>query len=174
DVSARELLQKAIQEYPGTVCFVSHDIEFVRNTATVIVAMEQGRVRKYFGNYDYYLEKSAAMNPAAAPVKTSAPSGDSARERRRERARQRSGISAEKRSAEKEVARLENLLMEQEARRDELIAELSNPDGADFAAAGKELSDLQKAIEETMKAWEDAAWKLDAIMKINAEIHEEK
>ena len=64
--------------------------------------------------------------------------------------------------------------MKQEERRDELIAELSNPDGADFAAAGKELSDLQKAIEETMKAWEDAAWKLDAIMKINAEIHEEK
>ena len=60
DVAAREGLQEAIIQYNGTVCLVSHDIEFVRNSVSTIVAIGTAKmgITKYFGDYDYYREKT--------------------------------------------------------------------------------------------------------------------
>lgn len=73
DIHAREALQDALAKYPGTIALVSHDIEFVRGVANSIYAMEPGRVRKFYGGYDYYhqklAEEKAASQPAPAPKK---------------------------------------------------------------------------------------------------------
>ena len=37
DIAAREALQQSIQEYTGTVCMVSHDVEFLRGAANIIL-----------------------------------------------------------------------------------------------------------------------------------------
>ena len=56
DVDAVEALIKAIQQYEGTVVFISHDIHFVRSVANVVFEVKEGRVRKFPGRFDYYLE----------------------------------------------------------------------------------------------------------------------
>ena len=50
DIAAREALQQAICNYTGTVCIVSHDIEFLRGTVTGIVEMRSPGIRLYYGN----------------------------------------------------------------------------------------------------------------------------
>lgn len=57
DVDAVEALVRALQEYAGTLVFISHDIYFVRSVANVVYEVKSGRVRKFPGNFDYYLEK---------------------------------------------------------------------------------------------------------------------
>ena len=58
DIAAREGLQEAIRQYKGTVCMVSHDIEFISHSATTILAMDgKMGVKKYFGDYNYYRSK---------------------------------------------------------------------------------------------------------------------
>lgn len=174
DINARELLQEAIRQYPGTVCMVSHDIEFVRNTATTIVAMEANGPRKYYGSYDYYLEKSAEFATANTPAaKNEAQSVDLSKERRRERARKRAELAGDKKRAEKQVARLEQQLEEQETRQQQLVEQLSGDGKVDFAQVNRELAELQTAIADTMEAWESAAAELEEILKLNAKIHEE-
>ncbi len=174
DINARELLQEAIRQYPGTVCMVSHDIEFVRNTATTIIAMEEKGPRKYYGSYDYYLEKSAEFATAGAPAaKKEAVSADFSKERRRERARKRAELAGDKKRAEQQVARLEKLLNEQETRQQELAAMLSGDGKVDFAQVNRELAELQSAIDNTMAEWEKAAAELEEILKLNAKIHGE-
>ncbi|MBQ4106544.1 MAG: ABC-F family ATP-binding cassette domain-containing protein [Lentisphaeria bacterium] len=173
DVAARELLQKALIDYPGTVCFVSHDIEFVRGVANTIVAMEPGGIRKYYGNYDYFLEKSARNTVAAAPVKAAAPAVDSAKERRRERARKRAGIQGEKRRAEQRVAEWEKKIADSEARRDELAAQMSGGGKIDFEAVNRELAEVQQTIDRAMEEWEAAAWDLNEIIRRFEEESEE-
>ena len=59
DVDAVEALVKALKEYEGTLVFISHDIYFVRSVANVVYEVKDTRVRKFPGNFDYYLEKSA-------------------------------------------------------------------------------------------------------------------
>ncbi|MDD5194176.1 MAG: ABC-F family ATP-binding cassette domain-containing protein [Candidatus Omnitrophica bacterium] len=59
DVDAVDALIKALGEYEGTLVFISHDIHFVRSLANVVFEVKSGRVIKYPGNFDYYLEKKA-------------------------------------------------------------------------------------------------------------------
>ncbi|MDO8747722.1 MAG: ABC-F family ATP-binding cassette domain-containing protein [Candidatus Omnitrophota bacterium] len=57
DVDAVEALVKALKDYEGTLVFISHDIYFVRSVANVVYEVRDSRVRKFPGNFDYYLEK---------------------------------------------------------------------------------------------------------------------
>jgi len=57
DVDAVDALIKALSEYQGTIVFISHDIHFVRSIANNVFEVKQGRVRKFPGSFDYYLEK---------------------------------------------------------------------------------------------------------------------
>ena len=59
DVDAVDALVQALTSYEGTLVFISHDIHFVRSVANVVYEVKDGHVRKFFGNFDYYLEKMA-------------------------------------------------------------------------------------------------------------------
>lgn len=177
DIAARELLQDALRSYTGTVCVVSHDIEFVRNVATGIIAMESPGIRKYFGNYDYYLEKSAELRGAGITVaaEQGAPeSMDLAKNRRKARAQARAALAADKKRAQKTVDELEAKMAHLEVRQKELLELVSASSlKVDYAEAGKELAQVQKEIATTETAWEKAAEELEAILKENEKIHQE-
>ncbi len=57
DVDAVDALVNALNQYEGTIVFISHDIHFVRSVANVVYEVKEGQVRKFSGNFDYYLEK---------------------------------------------------------------------------------------------------------------------
>ena len=55
DMRAKDVLLTALQDYSGTVVFVSHDRYFIDKLATRVVEVEDGRVHVYPGNYEDYL-----------------------------------------------------------------------------------------------------------------------
>jgi ATP-binding cassette subfamily F protein 3 len=169
DLSARELLQQALCDFPGTVCIVSHDIEFVRNVAGTILALEPGGVKKYYGNYDYYLEKSGALLPD--PAQKSNASGtqvqESAKARRQERARARQAIQGDLKKAREKVAQLEKEYESFNSRKELLVSLLSNGGKMDFAALKKELSEVEDALKQCEKDWEKAAETLEELQYKN-------
>jgi ATP-binding cassette subfamily F protein 3 len=57
DVDAVDALVKALTDYEGTIVFISHDIYFVRSIANTVFEVKDGRLRKFPGSFDYYLEK---------------------------------------------------------------------------------------------------------------------
>jgi len=57
DVDAVGALVRALDGYAGTLVFISHDIYFVRSVANVVYEVKEGRIRKFPGSFDYYLEK---------------------------------------------------------------------------------------------------------------------
>jgi ABC-type bacteriocin/lantibiotic exporter with double-glycine peptidase domain len=58
DLEAIEALVRALQEYEGTLIFVSHDRWFVNEIATRIVELTPEGVRDFRGTYDEYLTRS--------------------------------------------------------------------------------------------------------------------
>ena len=66
DMVSKEILENALNNYEGTVLYVSHDRYFINKTATRILDLTAGRFFNYIGNYDYYLEKRDAVMEAAA------------------------------------------------------------------------------------------------------------
>lgn len=61
DIMSKEILERAINNYSGTVLYVSHDRYFINKTATRILDLTNNSLLNYIGNYDYYLEKKAEV-----------------------------------------------------------------------------------------------------------------
>ncbi len=57
DIVSKEILENALNNYTGTVLYVSHDRYFINTTATRIIELTHQSVLNYIGNYDYYIEK---------------------------------------------------------------------------------------------------------------------
>jgi len=95
DVDAVDALVRALNAYEGTILCISHDIYFVRSVANAVFEVKQGRIRKFPGNFDYYLEKQqqgeAAVESERKPRQTAAPEKriDAAKEKAKEEERLR-------------------------------------------------------------------------------------
>lgn len=64
DIVSKEILEKALNDYTGTVLYVSHDRYFINQTATRILDLVNQTFVNYIGNYDYYLEKRDELTAA--------------------------------------------------------------------------------------------------------------
>lgn len=64
DIASKEILENVINNYSGTVLYVSHDRYFINKTATRILDLTEQTLLNYIGNYDYYLEKKPEMEAA--------------------------------------------------------------------------------------------------------------
>ena len=187
DIAAREALQDALVNYKGTVCFVSHDLEFIRGTATSILEMRHDRVKRFFGGFDYYKEKLAeeeAGNPsnaaqqvkvnAAQSASNSGSSGSQAqpqqqtagKDRRREKAAKRNALLPEKRRIERSLAKCEKIIEDAENEKAEIDKQLmeATPQ-TDFAALQKRRKALDYDIAEATVEWERLASEHEDFMK---------
>lgn len=72
DITSKEILEKALNDYSGTILYVSHDRYFINQTATRILDLVNHTFVNYIGNYDYYLEKKEELTAAYTSVNTNA------------------------------------------------------------------------------------------------------
>src|SRR5438477_522000 len=75
DMRAKDVLLTALQEFNGTVVFVSHDRYFIDKLATRIFEVEDGRVHVYPGNYEDYLWRKSGGGTAVAAASPEAVNG---------------------------------------------------------------------------------------------------
>jgi ATP-binding cassette subfamily F protein 3 len=61
DIRSREVLLETLKRFEGTILLVSHDRYFLRALVDRVFEVGHGDLRVYEGNYEYYLEKSAAL-----------------------------------------------------------------------------------------------------------------
>ena len=66
DIDSKEILEKALNDYTGTLLYVSHDRYFINQTASRILDLVNHTFVNYIGNYDYYLEKKDELTAAYA------------------------------------------------------------------------------------------------------------
>jgi ATP-binding cassette subfamily F protein 3 len=62
DIHTVESLTLALERYEGTLVFISHDVHFIRHLATKVLHVNAGKITPYAGNYDYFLEKTNALD----------------------------------------------------------------------------------------------------------------
>src|SRR5690625_7977217 len=59
DINSKEVLEAALNDFPGTIIFVSHDRYFINKIAHQVIDMQKDDLTIYLGNYDYFVEKKA-------------------------------------------------------------------------------------------------------------------
>lgn len=64
DIDSREMLEKALENYDGTIIFISHDRYFINKLAERIVEIDNRKLIEYLGDYNYYKEKKLEIKMA--------------------------------------------------------------------------------------------------------------
>lgn len=57
DIPTKEVLEDALEDFDGTLIFISHDRYFINKFANKIIELKNGNIKSYLGNYDDYKEK---------------------------------------------------------------------------------------------------------------------
>lgn len=177
DIMARETVEAALEAFDGTVLVVSHDRYFVNEVADRIWEIEDGQVKDYKGNYDFYLEEKEKLAQAAAAAAAEAEKQRAYAEAKAKHKAAAQGaampaaesVSRKAEKAEKtrryspeEAARLlpkvELSIREQEAMMGLLEKRMADPanhaDPANSAAMAAEHDEYEAKIAELMERWE--------------------
>ena len=152
DIASREWIEAAVEDYEGTLLFVSHDRYFVDRFATRIWVLENGTIQDYPCGYEKYRSILAheAEKPKAAPVKAE----------KKEKAKTKGGDKAlEKklRAVERDIEKQEALVAEFEP---QIEAAASDYQELTRLLAEKEAAEAQ--LEALMEQWEQLSLELEA------------
>jgi ATP-binding cassette, subfamily F, member 3 len=160
DIGSIDALIGALQQFEGTLIFISHDVHFIRAMARTVLHISAGKLTPYAGDYQYYLEKSKATSarealtagekltnaqPAAAPAPATSSSGNAptprkSKEQKRLEAEQRQEQSRIRKEHEARVSSLEMQIATLEGKQKELTAELEKPETYDSGGRAVELN----------------------------------
>lgn len=130
DIASKEILEHALNDYTGTLLYVSHDRYFINQTATRILDLVNQKFVNYIGNYDYYLEKkeeltaaytseansSDSSSPASTPSENKLSWQEQKEAQAKERKRQNELRKTEERitALEERDSEIDQLMMEEE------------------------------------------------------------
>ncbi|MCI8956459.1 MAG: ABC-F type ribosomal protection protein [Eubacterium sp.] len=157
DMTSKEILENAVNNYTGTVLYVSHDRYFINQTASRILELTNTKLINYLGNYDYYEEKKEELTAVFAPeiIKEKEKKVVSANkqdylERKAEAARIRK-LKNDISKVEEQIKKYEDRLNEL----DELIAdEAVATNSAKLNEISREQNEISEKLDDLMQEWE--------------------
>ena len=182
DMSSIDALLYALDQFDGTLIFISHDVYFIRALANHVVHVNAGQLTYYPGGYQYYLDKTKAESARAgltasgrnelprvpnrngeAGAIATRPALDRKDQKRRE-AEHRQARSRERKEQQRIVHGFEKEINELEQRQTALIVELEKPEtyqqAGRAAQINRELVGIQQDLVQMTARWEEAAAKL--------------
>ncbi len=152
DMDSREVLEDALENFPGTILAISHDRYFINRFADRVCVLEAGGMKEYLGNYDDYFEK---INREQAPDSETAGMTRTAIEKEKRKSREEEKRLKERKlalaNAEKAIAAAENEAADIEARLAD-PATYADPDKA--AALAKAYQAKKDEIDRLYAEWE--------------------
>ena len=148
DIDGRAGLEKLLKDYEGTICVVTHDITFIRNLNAHIIHVNNNEIHRYYGNYDYFLNKSNNQLKNTHPV-TKAKKINIKKEQRKTKAESR--LIKQKKTMK--LKSLEKNLDELYKHQKILINKTKESD-ADFMNINKDLNNIAKKIKLIESEWE--------------------
>ncbi len=166
DMASIEALIQALQQYEGTLVFISHDVYFIKSIASSVLHVRGGLLTFYPGSYDYYLDKTGNESAVAGlvadgrsvAIESGSGSGPKAREQKRLEADARQNRFRARQEFERNLATIEQRILGLEFRQKELAGFLEQPDregnGVRPAEASRELTSVTQELTALSLQWE--------------------
>jgi len=141
DLDSKEILENALDDFPGTLIFVSHDRYFINRIATKVIDISATGTTEYLGDYDYFIEKKLEQEELLAESNAAKATATPVIERKNDDDKE---LKRQERRLTRAIDEVESQLSILE---DEIVAlqdELSTPE---FADDHVKLMELQAQID---------------------------
>jgi ATP-binding cassette subfamily F protein 3 len=163
DMRAKDVLLTAIEEFTGTLVFVSHDRYFIDKLATRVFEVEDGRVHVFPGNYEDYLWRKSGGGPSPADATPGEAAPDSSEGAPEAKASERRVNPIKLRRMQERRAAIEVEVSQREAEIAELEASLGNFVNVEETVRVNDLLNARRAdLEALLKEWEAVAQSIEA------------
>lgn len=157
DMTSKEILENAINNYTGTVLYVSHDRYFINQTAQRILELTNTKLISYLGNYDYYEEKREQLTATFAPEAVVQKEKKAVSDNKQDYL-ERKAEAARIRKLKNDISKVEEKIKKYEDRLNELDNLVADPEIATNSAKlneiSKEQNDISEKLDELMEEWE--------------------
>ena len=172
DMHSKDVLLSALEDFGGTVIFVSHDRGFIEDLATKVLELKPGISRIFPGNYKYYMERIEAelSGNEVSPVQNQNQNLSKAVEVEQKTQtklnwEEQKKLESERRKIEKGVKLLEDEILKVEEEKTLLENKMSLPEvysnGEKAKAVQKQIDELAQKLEELNLEWMEQAEKLE-------------
>lgn len=166
DIDSRQVLENTLNDFDGTILFVSHDRYFINQVATSVVELSANGTTLYMGDYDYYVDKKdeqealKAQSEAATNPIIAAPSDSSKQQYQQSKDRQK-----QVRKLQRQVDALEDQVTTLGEQKAALEAEMSKPevfsDRDQLDKIQVQFGTVSDDLDQAEAAWEEAATELE-------------
>lgn len=156
DIKSKEVLERALLDFPGTLIVVSHDRYFIKKIANRVMEMKQDDIFLVNGDYDYYLHKKDELL-AKAEVEEIEVQKETITNQDYEQQKQR---RSEIQKVQRETKALETFIHELEIKIENIELEMTNPeifnDYTKLEELNKAMNEMSIDLEIKMEEWEKA------------------
>ena len=178
DLPSCDLLEEALQAYPGTVIIVTHDRHLIRNVAEALVEVRDGKVTWHDGVAEELLmpgeadvvptrKEPSKQSTQKKPKKSGQNNANQRQAAKRDQAQQRNQQHQNTKKLKNEIRSVEKKWQKAEDRVAELQAQLADPeiyeDGAKVAELAKEFDTAKDQAAELSQRWEALASRLESM-----------
>jgi len=159
DIDSKEVLEGALNEFPGTIIFVSHDRYFINKIADEVVEMKRDGTSLYLGDYDYYVEKKEeeAEHARLNREKEGQVDKKQAASTNKQKYKADKQKQSEQRKVERRINELEEAIEKQEAEVSRVEEKMTLPEVYEDHEKAHELNahinELKNQIETLMDEW---------------------
>ena len=158
DMDSKQMLEDALNDYDGTLLYVSHDRYFVNKTANTILELSDGGLTKYLVNYDDYINKKQQLQALQIlPNETSGVSQEESASKLDYKEQKR--IEAEKRKLSNKIAKIEEKIEALESKKSKIEEQFLKPENMTNSAKLNELSAQTKEVDNELECLY-AEWEL--------------
>ncbi|MBF9297869.1 MULTISPECIES: ribosomal protection-like ABC-F family protein [Mammaliicoccus] len=163
DIDSKEMLEQALQNFEGTLLFVSHDRYFINELANNIFHITQSGNELFRGDYQYYLEKLEQREAISRYEQEDIQSTETAKDDQYY-ANQKQ-LKKEKRKLERQLEEIENNISTYEEQISDYEHQLTLPEIFNDIEKSNEINKLrietERLLEENMEKWEELESKLN-------------
>lgn len=178
DIPSRAVLEEALENYPGALCFISHDRHFINAIATSVLVAERGKIHLFPGNYDDYhsiWRRRLDENGTEGPDRSDHVPGEAgqavgsrrAQEKKRQEAQWRNELYRLKTPLQKRIDDLESRLDSEQKQLDALKSRLAEPetyrDGTNVKDLNRDYQQCQQRIRDLTLEWEERALAMEEL-----------
>lgn len=155
DTHSKEVLEKALNDFPGTIIFVSHDRYFINKIASQVVEMKQNHLTVYLGDFDYFHQKKKEEEEKKKLIE--AKKDQERKEKRKQKIQRDRKYQRDQRKRERQITEIEENIHALEHKINQLEIKMTSKEIYDdyekSLSYGQKVKALQQKLNELMEEW---------------------